>query len=136
MADLLEHYPVETPVPLVQKATWPQERVYEGTLGTLLAEVEPRDWLLSTMMLVGEVLRADPKVIGLFESLLAHVLKLRATISRRVEHVDGCRRASYDLPGVPVGARRCRAGGLDEEAVKNRLTSFAAPRYCAVAEAI
>ena len=62
VADLLEHYPGETPVALVQKATWPQERVYEGTLGAVLAEVEPRDWLLSTMMLVGDVLRAGPAV--------------------------------------------------------------------------
>ena len=62
VADLLEHYPGETPVALVQKATWPQERVYQGTLGSMLAEVEPRDWLLSTMMLVGDVLRAGPAV--------------------------------------------------------------------------
>ncbi len=62
VADLLESYPPETPVALVQKATWPQERCYQGTLGVMAAEVNAQDWLLSTMMLVGEVL--DQQAVG------------------------------------------------------------------------
>lgn len=54
--DLLSHYPPETPVALVYKATWPQEKIYEGTLGTMMSEVSVGDWQLSTMMLVGQVL--------------------------------------------------------------------------------
>jgi len=56
IADLLEHYPSGTPVALVQKATWPQEKIHRSTLGKLLEEITPADWQLSTMMLVGEVL--------------------------------------------------------------------------------
>jgi len=56
VADLLGSYPPETPVALVQKATWPQERTHRATLGTLLDGVKESEWQLSTMMLVGEVL--------------------------------------------------------------------------------
>ncbi len=54
--NLLVHYPVDTPIALVQRATWPEERVHRGRLGELLGEIEPRSWLLTTMLLVGEVL--------------------------------------------------------------------------------
>lgn len=56
ISDLLTHYSAETPVALIQKASWPQEKIHRSTLGQLLGEIEERDWLLSTMMLVGKVL--------------------------------------------------------------------------------
>jgi len=56
VADLLDSYPPTTPVALVQKATWAQERTHRSTLGTLLDGVKESEWQLSTMMLVGEVL--------------------------------------------------------------------------------
>ena len=54
--DLLSHYPPETPVALVYKATWLEEKIYRGTLATMMSEVSVGDWQLSTMMLVGQVL--------------------------------------------------------------------------------
>src|SRR5208282_4791834 len=54
--DLLLHYPPDTPVALVQRASWPEQRVHRGCLGKLLGEIEPGSWLLTTMLLVGEVL--------------------------------------------------------------------------------
>ncbi len=62
VADLLEYYPPETPVALVYKATWPQEKQYQGVLGTMLKEIQLKDWHLSTMMLVGKVL--DQEIIA------------------------------------------------------------------------
>jgi precorrin-4/cobalt-precorrin-4 C11-methyltransferase len=62
VADLMVSYPPSTPVALVQKATWPQERVHRGTLGRMLDEIDAHDWQLSTLLLVGEVL--DDKVVG------------------------------------------------------------------------
>jgi precorrin-4/cobalt-precorrin-4 C11-methyltransferase len=56
VADLLTSYSPETPIALVQKATWPQERIHRGTLGKMLDEINAYDWQLSTMLLVGEVL--------------------------------------------------------------------------------
>lgn len=54
--DLEGAYPPDTPVALVQKATWPQQRVYEGKLGTVLESIDEQEWQLSTLMIVGEVL--------------------------------------------------------------------------------
>jgi precorrin-4/cobalt-precorrin-4 C11-methyltransferase len=54
--DLLTHYPAHTPAALVQRATWPEERIHRAPLGQLLNEIEPKSWLLTTMLLVGRVL--------------------------------------------------------------------------------
>ncbi|MDR3614500.1 MAG: precorrin-4 C(11)-methyltransferase [Candidatus Obscuribacterales bacterium] len=55
--DLLKHYPEATPVSLVYRASWPDERVHNSTLGAILSETEVKDWKLTTMMLVGDVLK-------------------------------------------------------------------------------
>jgi precorrin-4/cobalt-precorrin-4 C11-methyltransferase len=54
--ELLLHYPQDTPIALVQRATWPEERVFRGQLGELLNEIEPMSWALTTMLLVGQTL--------------------------------------------------------------------------------
>jgi precorrin-4/cobalt-precorrin-4 C11-methyltransferase len=54
--DLLLHYSKDTPIALVQRASWPEERIHRGRLGELLSEIEPRSWLLTTMLLVGQTL--------------------------------------------------------------------------------
>jgi precorrin-4/cobalt-precorrin-4 C11-methyltransferase len=58
--DLLKHYSPETPAALVQKATWPEQRVYRGCLGNLLGGIDSGTWLLTTMLVVGEVLAETP----------------------------------------------------------------------------
>jgi precorrin-4/cobalt-precorrin-4 C11-methyltransferase len=59
LADLTA-YPPETPVALVQKATWPQQRIYEGELGTMAGEINAHEWQLPTLMIVGPVLQRGP----------------------------------------------------------------------------
>lgn len=54
--ELLEHYSEGTPIVLVYKATWPQERIHRSTLGKIMGEIKVKDWALSTMILVGNVL--------------------------------------------------------------------------------
>ncbi len=58
VADLLASscYSPETPFALVQKATWPQERIHRGTLGKMLEEIDAHEWQLSTMLIVGDAL--------------------------------------------------------------------------------
>ena len=53
VADLKLHYPDDTPVTLVYRATWPEQKVYEGTLGKVLKETKRGEWNLTTMMMVG-----------------------------------------------------------------------------------
>ena len=62
VADLLASYSPETPFALVQKATWPQERIHRGKLGRMIDEINAHDWQLSTMLVVGEVL--DEKLVA------------------------------------------------------------------------
>ena len=54
--ELGRHYASNTPIALVQKATWPEERVHRGTLGNILNEIKVQEWALCTMILVGSVL--------------------------------------------------------------------------------
>jgi precorrin-4/cobalt-precorrin-4 C11-methyltransferase len=56
VTDLRLHYPADTPVALVRRASWPDERSHRGTLGSLLKEVKAKDWRLTTLLLVGRVL--------------------------------------------------------------------------------
>jgi precorrin-4/cobalt-precorrin-4 C11-methyltransferase len=56
VTDLRLHYPPETPVKLVYRATWPEEKVYQGTLATVLKDTKRGEWNLTTMMLVGAAL--------------------------------------------------------------------------------
>lgn len=56
---LSEHYPSTTPVALVQKNEWPEERRHLSTLGDLLGQIDIGDWRLSTMLLVGDVLQDE-----------------------------------------------------------------------------
>jgi precorrin-4/cobalt-precorrin-4 C11-methyltransferase len=59
IAALLEHYPEETPAALVYRATWPDERSHVSTLGRLMHEINPADWKLTTVLLVGWALAND-----------------------------------------------------------------------------
>jgi precorrin-4/cobalt-precorrin-4 C11-methyltransferase len=59
VAELLVHYRPETPAALVHKASWPQEKSWRGSLGKMMDEIEPRDWELSTMLIIGEVLHRE-----------------------------------------------------------------------------
>jgi precorrin-4/cobalt-precorrin-4 C11-methyltransferase len=59
VTELRPHYPSDTPVALVYRATWPDERSHRSTLGRLLTEVKAKEWRLTTLLLVGRVLSRD-----------------------------------------------------------------------------
>ena len=58
VADLVPHYGTECPVAVVYRATWPEERVIRGTLGTIAAEVAKTPLERTALILVGKVLGA------------------------------------------------------------------------------
>ncbi|WP_035052076.1 precorrin-4 C(11)-methyltransferase [Andreprevotia chitinilytica] len=73
VADLLLHYSPATPVALVHRASWADQRIHRSTLGTLQAEmksskVKQKDWLLTTLLLVGPALSSE---VGVESSLYA-----------------------------------------------------------------
>lgn len=57
--DLLQFYDADTPVALVYRASWPDERSYQGTLSTILKEINIDEWSRTTMFLVGHALSRD-----------------------------------------------------------------------------
>jgi precorrin-4/cobalt-precorrin-4 C11-methyltransferase len=59
VTELRPHYPADTPVALVHRASWPDERSHRSTLGSLLKEVKAKDWRLTTLLLVGRVLSKE-----------------------------------------------------------------------------
>lgn len=59
VTDLRPHYPADTPVALVHRASWPDERSHRSTLGGLLKEVKAKEWRLTTLLLVGRVLSKE-----------------------------------------------------------------------------
>jgi precorrin-4/cobalt-precorrin-4 C11-methyltransferase len=59
VSELRPHYPADTPVALMHRASWPDERSHRSTLGRLLSEVKAKDWRLTTLLLVGRVLSRE-----------------------------------------------------------------------------
>jgi precorrin-4/cobalt-precorrin-4 C11-methyltransferase len=77
VADLRLHYPDDTPVALVYRATWPEERTHQSTLGQLLAEIKSSDWNLTTMLLVGEALSTHlPSESRLYAKDYTHIFRV------------------------------------------------------------
>ncbi len=77
VADLRLSYPDDTPVALVYKATWPEQRAYQGTLGRVLKETKRRDWNLTTMLLIGSALSTDLRTeSSLYSSDFTHIFRV------------------------------------------------------------
>lgn len=54
---LLEGYPAETPVMVIEKASWPEERVISGTLADIAGKVATAGITRTALILVGDFLR-------------------------------------------------------------------------------
>jgi precorrin-4/cobalt-precorrin-4 C11-methyltransferase len=64
-------------VALVYRATWPDQRVYQGTLGTVLKETKRGTWNLTTMMLVGAALDRGAQVeSSLYSKDFTHLFRV------------------------------------------------------------
>ena len=71
--DLLNHYSPETPVGVVQKASWPEEIVIRGTLKDISALVKDAGITKTAMIVVGPVLDpGDFKASKLYDAKFAH----------------------------------------------------------------
>ncbi|MDB5775526.1 MAG: cobM [Herbaspirillum sp.] len=105
VGDLRLHYPDDTPVTLVYRASWPEQRTYTGTLATVLAETKRGAWNLTTMMLVGAALdRGQQAESSLYSKDFTHlfrvVKKKRAT---RTQTSRAAKPEAADNDAVPAG---------------------------------
>lgn len=75
VADLLEGgYPESTPVAVVEKVSWPEERQLRGTLGDIAAKVKEANITRTAVIAVGQVLaEAPPPVLSkLYDKHFSH----------------------------------------------------------------
>lgn len=71
--DLLNHYSPETPVGVVQKASWPEEIVIRGTLNDISTKVKDAGITKTAMIVVGPVLDpGDFKASKLYDAKFTH----------------------------------------------------------------
>ena len=56
VSDLRVHYPAKTPVAVVQKASWPDEKIVRGTLEDIAEKVKESGIEKTAMIVVGDVL--------------------------------------------------------------------------------
>jgi len=62
--ELLKGYPENTPVVVVQRATWPEQNIVRGTLADIAAKVKEAGINKTALIYVGEALRASEELLG------------------------------------------------------------------------
>ncbi len=66
-------YPPATPVAVVEKATWPEERIVRGTLVDIAGRIQASAIRKTAMILVGQALgKNDEKVSKLYDAAFSH----------------------------------------------------------------
>lgn len=68
-------YPSDTPVAVVQKATWPDEQIYRGTLANIAATVAAAGVDRTAMIVVGRCLEGDYALSKLYSPDFGHMFR-------------------------------------------------------------
>lgn len=68
-------YPKETPVAIVVKASWPDQRILRGTLETIASIVEEEGVLRQAMIVVSHVLNSDYELSKLYDKGFSHMYR-------------------------------------------------------------
>ncbi|MDO4771807.1 precorrin-4 C(11)-methyltransferase [Porphyromonas sp.] len=74
-AQLLEHYPPETPVAACYKLTWKDERIYRGVLRDLAQIVKDNNLTLTTMIVVGDAIDNRQGLSRLYADEFKHLFR-------------------------------------------------------------
>jgi len=64
MAELLQGYSEDTPVVIIEKATWPEQKVIRGQIKDIVNLVKDADIKKTALIYVGESLRASSESLG------------------------------------------------------------------------
>jgi len=70
--ELVVHYPKTTPVAVVQRASWPDQKVVYGTLETIAVRVKEADISKTAQILVGEFLGDEYEFSKLYDPTFTH----------------------------------------------------------------
>ncbi len=69
---LMTHYPANTPVAVVEKATWPEQRIIRGTLADIAEKVSEANIRKTAMILVGRFLGEEYNYSKLYDATFTH----------------------------------------------------------------
>jgi precorrin-4/cobalt-precorrin-4 C11-methyltransferase len=70
--ELLESYTPQTPAAVVQKASWPEQKIVTGTLETIAGDVRAAGIVKTALILVGEFLGDDFIASKLYDKTFSH----------------------------------------------------------------
>ncbi|WP_227766506.1 precorrin-4 C(11)-methyltransferase [Zhaonella formicivorans] len=70
--DLKTAYPEDTPVAVVYKASWPEEKIIQGTLSTIAKQVEEEGISKTALVLVGRFLGDEYDLSKLYDANFSH----------------------------------------------------------------
>jgi precorrin-4/cobalt-precorrin-4 C11-methyltransferase len=70
--ELLTHYPPSTPVAVVQKATWPDQKIVTGTLADISGKASESEIAKTALILVGDFLGNDFEKSRLYDKSFSH----------------------------------------------------------------
>jgi len=73
--DLLEHYPLKTPVAVCYRLTWPEQRIWRGELQHLAEIVETHKLTLTTLIVVGEAIDNRKGLSRLYAHEFKHLFR-------------------------------------------------------------
>lgn len=68
-------YPEDTPVAIVQKASWPEQKIYRGTLKTIVEIINGAGVDRTAMIVVGRCLNSDYALSRLYAPDFAHMYR-------------------------------------------------------------
>ncbi|MCU4175309.1 precorrin-4 C(11)-methyltransferase [Carboxylicivirga sp. N1Y90] len=74
-ADLLEHYPADTPVAACYKLTWKDEKIFRCELKDLAHTVKENNLTMTTMIVVGKAIDNRSGVSKLYDRKFAHAFR-------------------------------------------------------------
>lgn len=72
---VLGGYSIDTPVAIVIRASWPDQKILRGTLGTIADIVRKEGVIRQAMIIVGRVLDADYELSKLYDKQFSHMFR-------------------------------------------------------------
>ena len=68
-------YPADTPIAIVQRASWPEQKIVRGTLSTIVQDIEGKDIDRTAMIVVSHCLGADYDLSRLYAPEFSHMFR-------------------------------------------------------------
>ena len=72
VVELTKHYAVTTPIAVIEKATWADQRIVRGTLETIAQKISEAEIKKTAMILVGDFLGDDFNYSKLYDAQFTH----------------------------------------------------------------